>query len=166
MLAGFFKITATPFKFSVFLGSRVFTFTATPGIAHGVRWTRRKILHNLKIFKPYLTYNSFVSELREETKPVPYSLKLQDCNFQLVPSAVERNTNNKLQLFPILDDATYTRHISSARGKCKNQVSHSWILMPITAPGCLPGLAAPKDLRSGQAVRGDQGDGSQPPQLQ
>jgi len=55
---------------------------------------RRKILQNLKTFKPYLTYSSFVSKLKEERKTVPYSLKLQDCNFQLVPSAVERNTNN------------------------------------------------------------------------
>lgn len=52
---------------------------------------------------------SFVSELREERKTVPYSLKLQDCNFQLVPSAVERNTSNKLQLFLILADATYAQ---------------------------------------------------------
>lgn len=66
---------------------------------------RRIILHNLNIFQPYFTYYSFVSELREERKTVPYSLKLQDCNFQSVPSAVERNTDNKLQLLLILDDA-------------------------------------------------------------
>lgn len=85
-------------------------------------------------------------------KPVPYSLKLQGCNFQLVPGAVERNTSDKLKPFPTFDDSTYIQTVSPAREKGKSQVSYSRNTKPILVPGRLPGLAALKDLCSGQAL--------------